>query len=139
MKEEVSTITPPHYIHDMQKKTYLNVFFTFYSLSSIPFFSSVFYLFVRFFSASFLISLLDISLEFPFLFRIMDSRLYAGNKMDDSFSQKGERFFFSPTKFRPLCGVSGLISRCACEGQKSRSMKRFALSYLESSFRMRRS
>jgi len=111
---------------------------TFYSLSSIPFFPFVLSLFLRFFSASFLYSRLDIPLEFPFLFRMTDSRLYGRQQDGRSIFPEGRNIFLFPTKFRPLYNAPGLISRFACERQKSCGMKQFADSHLTSSFRLRR-
>jgi hypothetical protein len=63
------------------------------------------------FSASFLYSLLDIPLKFLFLFGVTESRLYAGQQNGRFIFVEGRKISLFPTKFRPLCGLSGLISK----------------------------
>ena len=79
------------------------------SLSSFPFFSFVISLFFGFFSASFLYSILDIPLEFPFLFGMTDSRLHAEQQGERFIFLKGWKILLSPTKFCAPCGVRGLM------------------------------
>jgi len=74
--------------------------FTFYFLTSLPFFSYVLSLFFGFFSASFLYSLLDIPLEFPFLFGITEGTLYAGQQREKFIFLQGRKIFLSLIKIQ---------------------------------------